>query len=118
MDSFRNRRWSRREFLGGVALTGTAGLIGLNSEAALADPPPETTTIRLIHDPGLGVLCYAPQFVAAPLLRGEGFTDVRYVKLLDGLEPKTMAAGQADLSAAFAGDLITALDAAAPIVVL
>ena len=118
MDRYRTGRWSRREFLGGVALTGTAGLVGLNVGPASADPPPETTTIRLINDPAFGVICYAPQFVAAQLLRGEGFTDVRYSKLLQGSEPKTLAAGWADLSAAFVGDLITALDAEAPIVVL
>jgi NitT/TauT family transport system substrate-binding protein len=27
-----------------------------------------------------GAICIAPQFVAEELLRGEGFTDVQYVK--------------------------------------
>jgi hypothetical protein len=32
--------WVRREFLRDVALAGTAGLVGLRPERALADPPP------------------------------------------------------------------------------
>ena len=38
--------WSRREFLG-MTLAGTAGLLGLKPESLAAEPPPETTTLRL-----------------------------------------------------------------------
>ena len=38
---------SRREFLGGLALAGTAGLLGLKPGLVAAEPPPETTTLRL-----------------------------------------------------------------------
>jgi NitT/TauT family transport system substrate-binding protein len=83
-----------------------------------ADSPPETATIRLIYDPDISAVCYAPQFVAEELLREEGFTDVRYVRLVEGSEAKTLVTGQADLSAVFAGDLILASDAGRPIVIL
>ena len=37
---------SRREFLGGLALAGTAGLLGLKPDLFAAEPPPETTRLR------------------------------------------------------------------------
>ncbi len=42
--------WSRREFLG-MTLAGTAGLLGLKPEPLAAEPPPETTTLRLVQIP-------------------------------------------------------------------
>ena len=50
------------------------------ARSAEAEPPPETTTLRIGHSPSL---CAAPQFVAEDLLRGEGFTSVTYVKSAD-----------------------------------
>jgi NitT/TauT family transport system substrate-binding protein len=67
----------RREFLQGAALGGAAGLVGLRPTRALAEPPPETTKIRLFKFPGI---CLAPQYIAEDLLRTEGFTDVEYVE--------------------------------------
>ena len=49
--------WSRREFLG-LTLAGTAGLLGLKPQPVAAEPPPETTTVRLTQ---LSALCWAPQ---------------------------------------------------------
>ena len=71
------RQVSRREFLGGLTLMGTAGLLGLHSRPSAAEPPPETTRIRLVQIPSI---CQAPQYVAEELLRAEGFTDVQYIK--------------------------------------
>ena len=120
MDRYRRGHWSRREFLGGAALAGTAGLIGLNPKAASAETPPETTTIRLIYDPDNSSLCYAPVYVAADLLRAEGFTNVRYVKIIKNTntEPPTLAAGAADMSAVFGPDLIMGVDSGLPVVAL
>ncbi len=70
--------WSRREFLGGMALAGTGAVLGMQPESALAaiEPPPETKTIRLRYwDPA----CWAPFYLAEPFLREEGFSDVRYL---------------------------------------
>jgi NitT/TauT family transport system substrate-binding protein len=94
-------------------------MIGLIPEAASAEPPPETKTIRLIYDPDDGgALCYAPTWVAADLLRAEGFTDVRFVKMIEktNVEPPTLAAGQADMSGVFGPDLIMGVDAGLPVV--
>ena len=120
MDRYRGGHWSRREFLGGVALSGTAGLLGLTPRPASAEPPPETKTIRLIYDPDTSSLCYAPVYVAADLLRAEGFTDVRFVKLIENtiVEPPTLAAGVADMSAVFGPDLIMGVDRGLPVVAL
>lgn len=49
--------WTGRELLGGLTLAGTAGLIGLHSRPVGAEPPPETTKIKLVRIPGI---CIAP----------------------------------------------------------
>ena len=64
--------WSRRQFLSGVTLAGTAGLLSLRPVPVAAEPPPETPRLRLVQTPSM---CQAPQYVAEELLRGEGFTD-------------------------------------------
>jgi NitT/TauT family transport system substrate-binding protein len=51
------RRFSRRKFLSGVTLAGTAGLLGLHPRPVAAEPPPETTRIRLIQ---FASACQAP----------------------------------------------------------
>ncbi len=108
--------WSRREFLGELTLAGVAGLLGLRPGPAAAEPPPETTKIRLVKIPGI---CIAPQYVAEELLQGEGFTDVQYVKTMAGAEASRAAAsGEADLTMVFAGPLIIRVDAGDPIVLL
>ena len=70
------RRCSRRRFLGELTLAGTAGLLGLPARRVAAEPPPETTRLRLHKTPGI---CVAPQFVAEELLHAEGFTEVQYI---------------------------------------
>jgi NitT/TauT family transport system substrate-binding protein len=105
--------WSRREFLGGLVLAGAAGLL-LKPEPVAAEPPPETTTLRLPYAPAP---CTAPQYVAEELLRSEGFTAVQYVKETLG-RIVHVAAQQADIGITFAGPIVLQLDAADPIVVL
>jgi NitT/TauT family transport system substrate-binding protein len=87
-----------------------------------AEPPPETTKLRLVHAP---TVCYAPQYVAEELLRGEGFTDLQYIKVSPGVGVgtgvsvgKALASGDADLSMWFAASVITRIDAGDPIVFL
>jgi NitT/TauT family transport system substrate-binding protein len=80
MDGCRSADWTRREFLGGLALTGTAALMGLAQEPAAAEPPPETTRIRFPLLP-FDVACVAPQWVAESFLRAEGFATPEYVKV-------------------------------------
>ena len=66
---------NRRRFLAGLTAAGAASLVGAPTPA-LAEPPPETTRIRLAKIPSI---CVAPQYVAEELLRAEGFTEVDYV---------------------------------------
>jgi NitT/TauT family transport system substrate-binding protein len=65
---------SRRRFLAGAMMAGAAGVIG-RPKSLHAEPPPETTSVRLAKIRGI---CIAPQYVAEELLRAEGFTEVRY----------------------------------------
>ena len=66
---------SRRSFIAKASALGAASVLGL-PRPAVAEPPPETTTIRIVN--AAGFICVAPQFVAQELLRLEGFTDIRY----------------------------------------
>jgi NitT/TauT family transport system substrate-binding protein len=108
--------WSRREFLGGLTLAGTAGMLGLSSGAVIAQPPPETTTLRLLKETGR--ICWAPQYVAEDLLRAEGFADVTYVDFPGGPVSEYLAARKADLSLHFVGPNLIRLDQRDPVVFL
>lgn len=110
--------WSRREFMTKVGLAGTAAILGMATETAGAEQPLETTTLKMIYDPEIPAICYAAQYIAEDLLRAEGFNNVRYVKLFEGSETKTLATGQADISADFAANLVVALDSGNPVTVL
>jgi len=69
---------SRRTFLRGATLAGTASLLGVRGRADGAEPPPETRRIRIAQVPAI---CLAAQYVAEELLHGEGFTEVQYVRM-------------------------------------
>ena len=115
MSDQRLEGWSRREFLTKATLAGTAGILSLKSNSIAAEPPPETTRIRLFQIPGI---CIAPQYVAKELLPGEGFTDIRYVKV-SGVNPyPAIASGEVDVSTAFIAPFLTQLDAGLPITLL
>ena len=77
MGNQRTTGWTRRTFLNGLTCVGTTGLLGLQPGLVAAEPPPETTRIRLVQVPSI---CQAPTYVAEELLRSEGFTEVHYVK--------------------------------------
>ena len=81
-----------------------------------AEPPPETTKLRLLKETGR--ICWAPQYVAEDLLRAEGFTDVTYVDFPGGAVSESLAAAKADLSLHFVGPNIIRLDAGDPVVFL
>ena len=85
----------------------------------MAEPPPETTSLTLVADPTFPVICYAPQLVAEEFLRMEGFTDVNYAPYnATYTEASVLAAGEADMSAAFASDYLVAIDAGNPISII
>jgi NitT/TauT family transport system substrate-binding protein len=99
----------------GLTLAGTAGLLGLKPDPLAAEPPPETTRIRLHRVPGI---CIAPQYLAEELLKAEGFTDVQYVTD-EALDPGPLyAAGRADIGMSFVPLLLVNLDAGLPLVFL
>jgi NitT/TauT family transport system substrate-binding protein len=128
---------SRREFLRGAAGAGLAGagavLLGgcgsggskgspTRTPEAVADPPPETTTIRLPKDAFLPRL--APLYLAEQFLSAEGFTDVQYIDLpyitpdLRIGHAQQLATGELDIGLVFAHSLTVAADAGEPLVAL
>jgi NitT/TauT family transport system substrate-binding protein len=114
MSNRKDARWSRREFLTTTATAGTGALWGLRSDALAAEPSPETARIRLAYHSRS--LCHAPLYVAEDSLRGEGFTDVQYVKT-PAVE-KTLASGEVDVATHFCGPLVTQVDKEDPILLL
>jgi NitT/TauT family transport system substrate-binding protein len=111
-----NDHWSRREFLSTAALAGTGALLGFPSEPSTAEPPPETTRIRLVQ---AGGMCQAPKYVAEDFLRAEGFTDVQYIKKDSNLgNTIAVAGGEADISLQFSGPVLIYVDEGSPIVIL
>jgi NitT/TauT family transport system substrate-binding protein len=109
------RRVSRRRFLEELTLAGTAGLLGLHARPVAAEPPPETTTLKLIETGGV---CLAPQYVAEALLQSEGFTEVHYVKKGRVQANQALASGEVHLTMGFVGNSIIQVDAGDPIVIL
>jgi NitT/TauT family transport system substrate-binding protein len=107
--------WTRRRFLGGLTVAGTAGFLGLLPQPIAAEPPPETTKIRLGH---ATAICVAPLYVAAELLPGEGFTEVQYIRTGQELFAQAMAAGEIDIALNFSGPLLPRLEAGDPLVIL
>ena len=107
---------NRREFLRGATLAGTGGLVGVRPSRVAAEPPPETTKLRLIKTQSM---CWAPQYVAEDLLKAEGFTNVSYVDMPVG-QPvsKVLAGGDADISMNFVGPNLIRVDQGDPVVFL
>jgi NitT/TauT family transport system substrate-binding protein len=107
---------SRRAFIRGVgAAIGTTGLVGVRPLSAGAEPPPETTRLRVLK---ASRLCWAPQYVAEDLLRLEGFTDVTYVDFPGGPVSEYLAAAKGDISLHFVGPNLIRLDQGYPVVFL
>src|SRR5438477_13127207 len=71
------QRGSRRRFLSRASALGAASLLR-PLHAGAADPPPETSRIRLVKNPAI---CLAPEYVAEELLRLEGFSQIEYAEI-------------------------------------
>jgi NitT/TauT family transport system substrate-binding protein len=106
---------SRRRFLTGSFLA-AAGILGF-SKSLRAEPPSETTTVRL---PAYSTAsCEIPEYVAEELLRAEGFSDVRYVEGKSGVDSSVwIAGGEVDFDWNYAAIHIASIEAGAPITVL
>jgi NitT/TauT family transport system substrate-binding protein len=104
----------RRGFLRWATAASVVAALGLRARHASAEPPPETTKIRLTQIDGV---CVAPQYIAEELLKAEGFSDVQYVSV--GVATyEAFARGDVDLSMAFVAPFILQVDAGLPIVLL
>ena len=106
----------RREFLARGSTLGAAGLFGVARHAQAADPPPETTRVRLVHAP---FICLAPQYLAAEFFPMEGITDWEYLQMgsrSGGID--AIVEGRADITMWDAHSPIPLIDAGKPIVVL
>ena len=104
---------TRRQFVRGAA---AAGALGLVSDVMAAEPPPETTRIRI---PRTESVCWAPTYIAEDLLKAEGFSDVRFVQYPDSAKVYGgLAAGEIDILMAFVAPTIYQIDAGNPLVVL
>jgi NitT/TauT family transport system substrate-binding protein len=109
------RSLTRRRFLGSLTLAGTAGLLGVYPRPVAAEPPPETTRIRLIQ---FTSACQAPLYLSEELLRTEGLTDVQWVRSDLVAVSKLLAAGNVDLGMNFVGPNIMGLEAGDPAIIL
>jgi NitT/TauT family transport system substrate-binding protein len=101
-------RWNRRSFLAAASSLSAAGLFGLPIIARAKEPPPETTTIRLVHT---SAICLAPQYLAEEFLRLEGFARIEYVEVGGTTGYDALADGRADLTQSAAPDLAAGIDA-------
>ena len=107
----------RRDFLlRGIGLAGAAMLAGRPS-LACAEPPPETTRLRLYKVPAL---CTGPKYVAEQLFQAEGFSDTQYLTRSGPLSwaQKALAAGEVDINVNYATNVIRQVDAGDPVVLL
>jgi NitT/TauT family transport system substrate-binding protein len=121
---------SRRDFLrvaasagavgAGAVMLGACGSDGKGSPTStsgtVADPPPETTRLRLQKQPSI---CLSPQYLAEEFLAAEGFTDVQYNKLAGTSATfPSVASGETDISLGFAAGAAIRLDAGDPVTLL
>lgn len=106
---------TRREFANVVALGAAAAILGVSPKPADAEPPPETTKVRLARLP-FDHACLAPQWIADDLLRAEGFTDIQYTTTTDPVGD--LATGKIDFGGVDVTSLLLSLDAGMPLVTI
>ena len=114
--SDRHRSWSRREFVERLGIVAAVGCLTMRPVNAAAEPPPETTRIRLAK---YGAICAGSQVIAEPLLRAEGFADTQYVTMSFGRRAlQAMGTGEIDIGVRYATDVIRQIDAGDPVLLL
>jgi len=107
----------RRAFLRRAGVVALTSALGRRPRRASADPPPETTRLRLYKFPST---CLAPQYMADELLIAEGFTDVQYVEFPEGVKGLYDRVGSAavDMTQWYLTPFVVAADKRTPIVFL
>ena len=117
---------SRRRFLtdlafagaaGGLAGVGASGLIGA-SQSLAAEPPPETTSVRIPRFVGFPATCLAPLYAAEEFLRAEGFTDLRYIDVPGSGYLEAVGRRTEDFAQDFAVSTLRRIDAGDPTTLL
>ena len=106
---------TRRRFLTTMALAGAAGISLPRRRVWAAEPPLETTTVRIGKLP---VICFAPQYVSEALLRAEGFTDIRYVDTTPQTQQEDLGRGKLDFQSDLAHAHAISIDRGLPITVV
>jgi NitT/TauT family transport system substrate-binding protein len=105
---------NRRRVLAGLSAI-AAGLI---APPAGAEPPLDTTSVRLPKWDG-GAYCWAGSYMAGELLRADGFNDVRYVQGDPKLDQSDwIADGVTDFSINYVPIHVASIDRGVPIKVL
>jgi NitT/TauT family transport system substrate-binding protein len=106
----------RRGFLRRATAAGAVAALGLSARRASAEPPPETTKIRLAK---IASMCWAPQYIADEFLKAEGFADVSYLEMPVGVPvSKVLASREIDISMNFVGPNLLRIDQGDPAVFL
>jgi NitT/TauT family transport system substrate-binding protein len=107
---------TRREFLKQASVAGAAAFLAAQRDSLAAEPPLETTRIRI---PQIPSTCRSPEWIAEELLRAEGFTEVQYIPVqgTQGVE-RALASGETDIGGHFAAPVILRLEAGDPVVML
>jgi NitT/TauT family transport system substrate-binding protein len=109
------RTQTRRQFLTTLSLAGAAGFVSPMGAMATEEPL-EIKTIRLPKTPAI---CIAPSYSAEEFLRGEGFTEIRYVDMPTPFAPiDAVARGEIDFSLNYAINYVSAIDAGKPVTLL
>jgi NitT/TauT family transport system substrate-binding protein len=108
--------WTQRCFLGGLTVAGAAGLLSLPARPVAAEPPPETTRLRLHKSPGI---CITPRSTwpkSSCTSRGlPRWTTSRLTPPQNGSSMyQQLAAGAIDFNMAFVPPFILQVDAGAP----
>jgi NitT/TauT family transport system substrate-binding protein len=108
---------NRRRFLAGAVAAGAAGLVCAPTPAQ-AEPPPETTAVRIPIYPKIAD-CLAPIFISQELLRAEGLTDVTYVSTGTGPDSSDwFEHGEVDFDWNYPVAQIRSIDKGVPVTVL
>jgi NitT/TauT family transport system substrate-binding protein len=106
---------TRRAFVNGMSLTAAAGVLGISPRRGDAEPPPETTRLRIARLP-YDHACMAPGYMAEELLQAEGFTDIQYVTVTGSDD---IASGRVDLGGGSeVMGLLLDLEAGVPVVAI
>jgi NitT/TauT family transport system substrate-binding protein len=101
--------FTRRKFVGGLTLAGTAGQLGVRPETVSAEPLPETTRLKLTFQSRS--ICTGVKYFRE-LLQTEGFTDLQYAnEESTARRLERLASGESDIDVTYAATLIIRVDA-------